>query len=395
MEKLILLLALFFAIPNFAQSNEIYGITRSTNPNVTYLAKVNTNTGIVEDIADASHAEYISFFGHAVDPNLGIYYLTTASFRIIGVDMNTGVIVSDQPITTSVRPNFMNFLYNESTQELIGLELGGGFNTGVYLSRINPLTGVVDPISDNPIAGYVESINYTLDVVNQWFHVISDGKIISVDVATGNIVHEPTWDNSEISIIINLQYNAADGLLYAIGRGNSQTFLVQIDPITGDVNVLSPQSLGSSVQFTGSVIDPFADVFYYVRPQPSEFVGVDMNTGLEVSTVPFDLSASEGTLFGSFYFGGITLQLALSDEDFTQEVEVSIYPNPTQNMLYVEGKSISQITLYSITGRQLANWKYDNEEAIQLNMSKYNEGIYFLKVSNAAQETKTLKFVKN
>jgi hypothetical protein len=394
MEKFILIISLFVVLPNFAQTNEIYGITRNNNPNVTYLAKVNTTNGLIEDVSDTSNSPYIANFSFTVDPNLGIYYYSGIN-TFIGLDMNTGELVYENPITTSLLPIFQNFIYNEITREIIGLERGS-LNDGVYLSKINPETGRVSAISTSSVANIFTVSGCAIDLAKQWYHLFSEGKILSVDISTGAVVHEPIVDTSEFENFNNLVYNAADGFLYAIGRNNSPDalFFIQINPITGGVTTISPVSLGENLVLEGSALDPFSGVYYFKRPFPNTIVGVDIATGLEVSATPFDFSGSNGAFFGYFYFGGETASLVLSNSDFSRKPEVKIFPNPAENILHLDGNLISSIALYSVTGQQLGNWVYNDQESIQLDVSTYNTGVYFLKVYNSQKEATTIKFIK-
>ncbi len=107
MTKFILFGSLLFVLPNFAQTNEIYGISRNNNSNVTYLAKVNTTNGLIRDVSNTSHSDYIANFSFTVDPIAGIYYYSDLN-NFIGVDMNTGELVQDNPITTTELPIFQN-----------------------------------------------------------------------------------------------------------------------------------------------------------------------------------------------------------------------------------------------------------------------------------------------
>jgi len=122
-------------------------------------------------------------------------------------------------------------------------------------------------------------------------------------------------------------------------------------------------------------------------------VGIDVNTGVEVSATPFDFSQSNGAFFGHFYFGGQTAQL-LATDDFLNETGIRLYPNPTNDILQVDGNSISSISVYSVTGQQLVNSNHTNEDNVQLDVSTYAKGVYFLKVDTNNQASKTLKFVK-
>ncbi|WP_299211718.1 T9SS type A sorting domain-containing protein [uncultured Dokdonia sp.] len=395
MKKILLVLCLFFVLPNFAQNNQIYGISRNSNPDVTYLATVNTINGQIGDISDTSYAIGVANFSFTVDPILGIYYFSDID-TFIGLDMNTGELVHQNAMTTSQEPIFQNFMYNEITQEIIGLERGG-VDSGVFLSKIDPATGVVTPISTSPFAdtNTITVAGTAIDLQNQWYHVFSEDRILSVDISTGAVVHSPIVDTSEFAYFNNLVYNAADRKLYAIGRNNSpaELFFVHINPITGAVNTISPTSIGESIELEGSALDPFSGIYYFKRPNPTSMVGIDVNTGVEVSATPFDFSQSNGAFFGHFYFGGQTAQL-LATDDFLNETGIRLYPNPTNDILQVDGNSISSISVYSVTGQQLVNSNHTNEDNVQLDVSTYAKGVYFLKVDTNNQASKTLKFVK-
>lgn len=393
MKKIILITAFLSTFTCFAQSDEIYGISRNSNPNVTYLAKVNTANGVIQDISDTSHAPFIANFSFTVDPVAGIYYYTDGD-TFIGVDMNTGALVQQNPVTTSQLPIFQNYIYNEITQEIVGLERGG-FNEGFYLSKIDPTTGIVTPISTSPLSGSFVAAGAAIDLRNQWFHVFSEGKILSIDIETGSIVHEPVVDTSAFENFNNLFYNPVDRGLYVLGRNNDpqELFLTQIDPITGVVTTISPSSLGESLALEGSALNPATGIYYFKRPFPINIVGVDINTGEEVSATPFDFTTSNGGFFGHFYFGGETARF-LSNDDFFDDTNLNIHPNPTENILQVSGNSISKLSIYSITGQLVESRDYSNVSSITLDIGKYNNGVYLLEVFNDKQQVSISKIIK-
>jgi hypothetical protein len=387
---------LVFVLPNFAQSNEIYGITRNNNPDVTYLAKVNTTNGLIQDISNTSYSPSIANFSFTVDPLLGIYYYSGTD-TFIGLDMNTGDLVSENPITTSLEPIFQYFIYNEITEEIIGIERGG-VESGVYLSKIDPETGIVTPISTIAFANTntITIAGAAIDMVNQWYHIFSDGRILSVDIETGEVVHDPVVDTSEYENFNNLIYNPADRNLYAIGRNNNpnELFFIQINPITGAVTTISPASIGEALALEGSALDPFSNIYYFKRPNPTTLVAIDVTTGLEVNATPFDFSSSNGAFFGYFYFGGETMSLLLSNDDFSVEPFIKIFPNPTRDILHVAGEKISRITVYTSIGQEIGNFEYTNTKDINIDVSTYKAGIYFVHVYHEQQEAVTLKFIK-
>ena len=83
-------------------------------------------------------------------------------------------------------------------------------------------------------------------------------------------------------------------------------------------------------------------------------------------------------------------QSILTNEPFTNEFALKIYPNPTQNDLNLifEGKSQEhfEVTIYDISGRIIIN------QAVKLNMNntistkQLNAGMYFSRLSNGEKQ---------
>ena len=80
---------------------------------------------------------------------------------------------------------------------------------------------------------------------------------------------------------------------------------------------------------------------------------------------------SSGTVkvFSSPSFTGIL--------DNTTEVELTLYPNPTQDILHIStSQSIQQIEVYSLTGELISRTTDTNIRSLDL--SSFNSGIYFV-----------------
>ncbi len=395
--KLLIVVSLLFILPIFSQENEIFGISRNSQPeNIIHIATVNPITGFVNELSDVSHSENLANLSYTVDPFEQIFYYVS-NYNLLGVSMVDGSLQSDVAIIPNQLPFFQYFIFNEITQEILGLERGGGISNGeVYLSKINPETGVITTISEEPIASQITMSGYDVDLGNQWFHFVSEGKILSVDIETGDLVNDPLLDTSNFSNFNNLQYNANDGLLYAIGSNPdpAELFLVTIDPETGDISQISNESLGALLQIGGCAIDPFNQIYYFIRGQQPELVGVDIETGDEVSATSFDYSEANGAFFGQLYFGGITQTFVLSEEQFPQVLDVEIYPNPVKNILTVQGDKLSKIDLYSITGKHIQSWVDVHKDQNQIDLTAYSQGVYLLKIYNDLGNSQTLKLIK-
>jgi hypothetical protein len=376
--KLTILFLLVYSF-SFAQNNEIIGVSRTNVPsNQVYLAKVNEITGLIQDLSTSSYSEYISNFTYTVDPDLDIFYYT-GNNNLIGIDINSGNLITDVPITTSLQPYFQNFVYNEITQELIGLERGQNGGNQVFLSKIDPQTGVVTPISQTSITDVI-TLNggSTIDLNNQWFQFVSNGQLLSVDITTGQVVHSPAIDTSQVAFFDNILFNASDGNLYGLGRNSNpaEIFLGQIDPITGVVTLISQQSLTTAFSLSGAAINPFTGVYYFKGL--NNFIGVSTINGNIVSSTPLDFSQSNGDYFDYYYFSGRVITL-LNSRDAEFDHDIKIYPNPVESILSVKLNNINKIQIYNLLGKPLYEESTINAGTFSLDMTEYPSGIYLIK----------------
>jgi hypothetical protein len=76
--------------------------------------------------------------------------------------------------------------------------------------------------------------------------------------------------------------------------------------------------------------------------------------------------------------GDVQDQETLSIEDVVLENQISIYPNPVQNTLYINhlNLTLEHVTLYDVLGKLLADAK--NLDVIDV--SHYNPGLYFIRI---------------
>lgn len=98
--------------------------------------------------------------------------------------------------------------------------------------------------------------------------------------------------------------------------------------------------------------------------------------------------------FEKFYFSSLTKITFNEDGASIETVETnptaSIYPNPAENNLVIEGaKNMygSDVCIYSMTGVLITKHSHWNGETIDV--SHLNPGIYFVNINST-----TLKFVK-
>jgi len=58
-----------------------------------------------------------------------------------------------------------------------------------------------------------------------------------------------------------------------------------------------------------------------------------------------------------------------------KNIDFEVYPNPTNDILYIKGKNIENIMIVDLAGRVIGNYK-----SFVIDVSNYNKGIYFVKI---------------
>lgn len=85
--------------------------------------------------------------------------------------------------------------------------------------------------------------------------------------------------------------------------------------------------------------------------------------------------------------GTLTIGEALGLE----ELDISIYPNPTNDVLTIEGRDIERVQLFSFEGKEVAFRQGSGE----LNLDKLTSGVYMLRIEREGAGTTTAKIIKN
>jgi hypothetical protein len=106
------------------------------------------------------------------------------------------------------------------------------------------------------------------------------------------------------------------------------------------------------------------------------------------------LMTAGGNQLGNGYYPALNLQ-ALSVEDNVVDVQLSVYPNPTSQSLYISHPDVNSfgISIVDLNGKQLYQGTINKEEP--LDVSGYTQGMYMVKVENTITNKKnTYKIIK-
>ncbi|WP_068599135.1 T9SS type A sorting domain-containing protein [Vaginella massiliensis] len=163
-------------------------------------------------------------------------------------------------------------------------------------------------------------------------------------------------------------------------------------------NLSTPLVISSDVEKTYWIA--FTDAKLSATPQISTYMGTTNIINSEHSDLTLDLVTNKwkkiqnnaGTPFD------LVLKITancenLGIEDF-QQYKTSIYPNPVNDQLAVEGKNVENIEVYNIVGQKmkLKSEKVSAQKSI-IDVKSLEAGVYILK-ANINGSVETLKFIK-
>lgn len=177
---------------------------------------------------------------------------------------------------------------------------------------------------------------------------------------------------------------------------NAGTFGCASDPYVFSINSLpptgtSPQTLPSTstladVVVTGSGIIWYAsasDAALAINPLPMSTIVLDNTTYYATQTIGG--CASTTSL-------AVLIDTFLSSEDFNLNA-FKYYPNPVGDILHLEyNENLSRVIIYNVIGKQVYIKSLENNIE-EINMSKLENGIYFMKVYSGSF-SKTVKLIK-
>jgi photosystem II stability/assembly factor-like uncharacterized protein len=109
----------------------------------------------------------------------------------------------------------------------------------------------------------------------------------------------------------------------------------------------------------------------------------------------FSTSASVGGIFK--YVGSpddLNSTCNMATNSYTSTKNFTASPNPTSGMLNLAGKSISNVTVYDVLGKEVANKNFSALNNVSFDLSSFNNGVYMVKITNAAGNSDTIKVVK-
>lgn len=167
---------------------------------------------------------------------------------------------------------------------------GVGTNTAAGTIRLGKLdvgNGVLTPVSPSSLASVISATGAALDPVTQTYFFQTQTDFVAVNMLDGLPSAQNAMSNPIApSYFDNYRFNTSDSTIYGlarrststgIGQVNGELYLATIDPNTGVITQISPQSVGQMYAVQGCAINPHEMVYYYSNQ--GKIIGLDLYNG--------------------------------------------------------------------------------------------------------------------
>jgi hypothetical protein len=202
------------------------------------------------------------------------------------------------------------FAQNNLLYGLMGVP-GPGTNVAAgttHLGTLDVNTGTFTQISPNSLASVTSATGAALDPVSQTYYFQTQTAFVATSMQTGlPTAQNPITNPIQQTYFDNYRYNTSDSTIYGIarhtvsggglGQATTDLYLASINPATGVVTQISPQSIGNMYALQGCAINPHEMVYYYSNQ--GKIIGLDLYTGLVYSNPT--ITYPEGGMFFDNY----------------------------------------------------------------------------------------------
>lgn len=171
------------------------------------------------------------------------------------------------------------------------------------------------------------------------------------------------------------------------GTAAAENVVVKIEVNPNDFDINSLRILESSHNATIKITNNILEIiFQTIMLDTGGHGNVLLKVKSKENLVTNDIVTKSAKIYFDYNFpiltndANTTFQV-LSNSIPTKDVAISLYPNPTSSMVNIKAENtIKSTELYDVQGRLIQINKADSNEVV-LDISTYNSGIYFIKVT--------------
>ena len=398
MKNQFLLLMLVIHLSLSAQvDNTMYGINQIINPPSFQFGSIDPLTGQITNIGSAILSNTVNSSGASLNPyNQTFSYQDEDSW--LSIDLQTGTVLNDVMVNLpNTTGSFDNFKFNTADSNMYGLynqlitdPVTGFITLDLKLATCDLTTGSVNLISPTSVAQSYTMSGSTIDPHLMVYYFESEGKFMGLDLYNGQIYSQPT-----ISLAVsgssfgNYAYNCTDTSVYGLIMLNGVEALGKINPLTGVVTALQTAlNFDNYIMNSGGAIDPVNNIYYFQTLDTTgqiKIVGLSLIDG---SVASQNNISSNGDYFIMYriqsdcYEANVLRLNPLSTLSEIKESNVEIYPNPVQDLLYLNTEvTINHVEIMDAFGNVVRSY-YPNDSNFQIPIDFLANGIYYLRISS-------------
>lgn len=177
-----------------------------------------------------------------------------------------------------------NYVYGVMRTPGVGTNTAAGT---IRLGKLDVSNGVLTPVSPSSLASVISATGAALDPVTQTYFFQTQTDFVAVNMLDGLPSAQNAMSNPIApSYFDNYRFNTSDSTIYGlarrststgIGQVNGELYLATIDPNTGVITQISPQSVGQMYAVQGCAINPHEMVYYYSNQ--GKIIGLDLYNG--------------------------------------------------------------------------------------------------------------------
>ena len=235
---------------------------------------------------------------------------------------------------------------------------------GVKLGTLDLSSGSFTALGNNAITSNVNITGAALDLNTNSYYFLTQGGTngiaMTVGINDGAVNNQvPLFNPIAPSSFNNFRFNTSDSTLYGLagryipgagpGQGTGELYFSSMNPATGEITQISPQSILDSYSLSGSAIDPHQMVYYFSKG--SQFYGIDMYNGQVYSS--HTLSFPEGGINFSNYTYNCADTTIYGIISVTNTPPFTCYlgkVNPTTGEVTRVSQSVLPYTTFSVNG---------------------------------------------
>ncbi|MCA0349472.1 MAG: T9SS type A sorting domain-containing protein [Bacteroidetes bacterium] len=383
----------------FKINNQLYITVNAFSSINYYLLEINSSNQLIEkysssDSISKDHINVLNSGNIVIDFNENQYHALKC------VNPSTGQLIWQENYSSSDYIN-LNYIKTLDNQDNIYLahqvrewdNLGIPFDT-IFLKKINGNTGMlIENSSFNPVTNCairIEDIQFNA-FTNSFYLTYLDCDInpklhlqqynSSLQFINELIINAPNNPNSSSDTFFKSKLKIKnDGSLVFIYRkykDSNELENIYISNLTSNLSALNTTELNITPK-NGDEIE--TDIQLY---NDSQLV----ITGFIPNVNP-SIFWEEVQYFVSMINLDGTLENIVFDNDFS----ITIYPNPTQNILNINTQeTIKEVSVYDMLGKKVNTNQVSNNT---LNVSNLAQGFYFIKIIGENDKTFSTKFIK-